>query len=159
MASPLLTPDEVPNPFLKVFHGLDTVVPDDDDGGILRFSIGLSNESLTEGIHYKITTSHDLAPSTSATPNPGWIAPGETISVRIETIYDIDTPLKFGVRSDLVPSKVPSQYEMNHVNYKYKNYFKRRIGHNLEATFEVAPISPGRILRSGRRSHVGKFNS
>ena len=159
MASPLLTPDEVPNPFLKIFHGIDTVVPDDDDGGILRFSLELSNESLAEGIHYKITTSRDLAPLTSAYPNPGWIAPGETIFVEIETIYDIDSPLKFGVRSDLVPSKVPSQYEMNHVTYKYKNYFKRRIGHNLEATFEVAPISPGRILRSGRRSHVGKFSS
>ena len=158
MASPLSTPDEVPNPFLKmVFQEGTTVVPDDDDAryDILSFSLGLSNESLAQGIHYKITTSRDLAPLTSASPNPGWIAPGETISVRIETLHDIDTPLKFGVRSDLVPS----QYDVNHVAYKYKNYFKCRIGHNLEATFEVAPNSPGRILRSGRRSHVGKFNS
>ena len=100
MASSLFTSDEVPNPFLKIVFLLKTVMPEDDDGGIVRFSIWLSNESLTEGIHYKITTSHDLAPSTSATPNPGWIAPGETISVRIETVYDIDTPLRFGVRSD-----------------------------------------------------------
>ena len=155
MASPLSTLDEVPNPYLKMVFQDRAVVPDDDGGGILRFSLGLSNESLTEGIHYKITTSRDIAPLTSASPNPGWIAPGETISVHIKTQCDIDTPLKFGVRSDLVPS----QYDMNHVAYKYKNVFQCGINHNLEATFEVVPISPGRILRSGRRSHVGKFSS
>ena len=156
MASSPSTPDEVPNPFLKmVFQEVVRTMMPGEDGGILRFSLGLSNESLTEGIHYKITTSHDLATLTSAKRNPGWIAPGETIFVHIETLYDIDTPLKFGVRSDLVPS----QYETNHVTYKYKNYFKCGIGHNRQATFEVAPLSPGRILRSGRRSHVGKFNS
>ena len=135
MASSPFTQDEDPNPFLKMVFLLKTVMPEDDDGGILRYSIGLSNESLTEGIHYKITTSRDLAPSTSANPNQGRIVPGETISVCIKAIYDIDTPLTFGVGSDLVPS----QYDISHVAYKYKNYFKCRIGRNLEATSEASP--------------------
>ena len=150
MASPQTSRIEAPNPSLKI------VLPEDgtthvQDDGILRFYIRLSNESDTEGIRYKLTTSRALSTEyeMTASTNPGWIGPGEMIFVQI-TIKEVDEgSIKFGLKSDMVPP----QYEIAPCNYK--NFFECAVDGSGEASFGVTTPSPGRVLRSGRRSRVG----
>ena len=149
MATPLISHIEDPNPSLKIVLPEDGTIHVQDDG-ILRFSIGLSNESDTEGILYKLTTSRDLSTEyeMTASTNPGLIGPGEMIFVKI-TIKEVDEgSIKLGLKSDMVP-----QYEMT--PFKYKNFFECAVDGSGGASFGVTTSSPGRVLRSGRRSRIG----
>ena len=150
MASPLNSHIEAPNPSLKIVLPEDGTIHVQDDG-ILRFSIALSNESDTEGILYKLTTSRDLSTEyeMTASTNPGLIGPGEMIFVKI-TIKEVDEgSIKLGLKSDMVPP----QYEMTPC--KYKNFFECAVDGSGGASFRVATSSPGRVHRSGRRSRIG----
>lgn len=139
-----------PNPFLKIVLPEDGTIHVQEDG-MLRFSIRLSNESDKKGIEYKLTTTLAVSTMTSASPNPGWIAPGEMKFVEIATKAvdeHNEASTKFGLTSEMVSP----QYVMT---YKYKNYFECAVDGNGEASFGVKISSPGRVLRSGRRSHIG----
>ena len=156
---------EEPNPFLTVALPEEGTIRVNDHDGMLRFSIRLSNGSNVEAMRYKLTTSRALSPLTAALPNPGRFGPGEMIIVQIATRaldatipHEIvlrlgEGPLKFGVKSEMVTP----QYELT--TYKYKNYFECEIDNNLEASFGVTTSSPGRVLRSGRRSHIGNHKT
>ena len=152
MASALTSDIEYPNPCLKVVLPEDGTIHVHHDG-MLRFSIRLANESDAEGIRYKFTTSFALSTMTSASPNPGWIGPGEMIFVHIATKAIDDGSIKFGVKSDMVPP----QYEVT--TYEYKNYFECAVDENGGASFGITASSPGRVLRSGRRSHIGTLKN